>query len=79
MSKFESTDKFAWNIDDLKVTKKGDLNIGECQAIYDKYLLDISLHTKESTKLCQVIKELEEKNEALKVLLAGLTPPITII
>ena len=79
MSKFESTDKFAWNIDDIKVIKRGSLNVGECQAIYDKYLLDISLHTKESTKLCQVIKELEEKNEALKVLLAGLTPPITII
>jgi hypothetical protein len=35
------------------------LTVGDCQQIYNKYKLDISEHTKETTKLCEVILRLE--------------------
>lgn len=43
---------------------KCEMNIGECQKVYDKYELNIHNHVKETTLLCQVIKNLEEKIDA---------------
>jgi chromosome segregation ATPase len=49
---------------DIENRYKGEMTVGECQMIYNDYGLRISLHTHESTLLCEVIADLQKQVEA---------------
>lgn len=53
--------------EEMKFTPKIDKTIGEAQEIFNKYGLGITIHTKETHRLVDVIIHLENRVKALEL------------